>query len=492
MCWSPFGTVRPMDSPPRPSVQEPTDEVLVPEAMPKELTAGLVRAWTRLPEWGRGLRPAWRALAAYVLYQALAVVVWAVPILPRFTRQHVGTGLQDSRYFQWAFVWTPWAIAHGMSPLHSNQVFAPSGVNLAWSAFVPGPALVTWPVTALLGPLASLNLLLVMAPALAAWAAYLMCNRLIHRFVPSLAGGYLFGFSAYFAGNMVGFVNLMLIFPVPLLVYLVIRRVEGSLGAVAFVAGFAALLVGLFSVSTELFGTATMFGAVAFAGAIAFAGSIRRRLLHTSALVLLAGGIAAVVLFPYLRDVVAQAPAGPLHAPDKMAADLWSFVVPPNDIRLGGDTFAPLLKRLTVRNPLGYVGVPVLVMLLGFGMTERRRRGTWLLLTFVAFVLLLALGSVLHIAGKPHGSLPGGLLADAPLIQSAVPSRFPAYSALAIAVIGALWLSHASGRWAWVRWAIVLAAVVSLLPSPPQHRPPQEVPVYSGEGVSVWRPVGGA
>src|SRR5207342_3291432 len=146
-----------------------------------------------------------------------------------------------------------------------------------------------WPFTALLGPLGSLNVVLAAAPALAAWGAYLVCNRLTHRFWPSVAGGFLFGFSAYIAGNMVGFVNLVVIFPIPLLVYLVIRRVEGSLGPMAFVAGFAATLVGLFSVSTELFATTTFFGGIAFVGAFAFGTGIRRTLLRTGVLVLLAG-----------------------------------------------------------------------------------------------------------------------------------------------------------------------------------------------------------
>ena len=182
------------------------------------------------------LGPAWKGLVAYALYQMITFLVWAVPILPRFGTQHVVAGLQDARYFQWALSWTPWALFHHVDPLRSSYVFAPNGVSLAWSTFVPGPALVMWPVSATFGPLVSLNLLKVMAPALASWAAYLACHRLTHRFWPSIVGGYLFGYSAYVLGNM-GFLNLILVFPIPILLYLTIRDVEGSLGPVAFVAG---------------------------------------------------------------------------------------------------------------------------------------------------------------------------------------------------------------------------------------------------------------
>jgi len=443
---------------------------------------GLAATWARVEEWGRSLRPAWRGLAAFLLYQALAFVIWIFPIVSQFTSRHAGSGRQDSRYYQWALEWTPWAIFHGVNPLHASHVFAPTGVDLAWSAFVPGPALATWPVTAVFGPMASLNLLMMLAPALAGWGAYLVCNRVTHRFWPSVIGGYFFGFSTYMAGMMIGFLNLVLIFPIPLLVYLVIRHVEGSLGSVAFVAGFTGLLVGLFSISTELFGTATLFGGGAFTGALAFGKGIRRQLVRTGVLVLLAGAIATIVLLPYLRDIVSNAPKEPLRGTaETSVGDLLSFVVPPPIIRLEGRTFADLSARLTrfpVLNGLGYVGFAVLAILVGFAITEWRRRSTWLLLGYVGFVSVLALGPVLYVDGRPHGHLPGEVLVHIPIIQSLLPSRFTAYSALATGVIAALWLAHAAGRWGWARWAIAALAVVSLLPHAANHGSPQRVPVF--------------
>ena len=470
----------------RTTVTQPQDEVGASQARPEEGQGRAANAWARTVAWGSGLRPAWKALAAFLMYQAIAFVIWVVPVFPRMTREYVAGGLQDARFYQWALTWTPWAVSHGRNPLRTGYVFAPTGVHLAWFAFVPGPALLTWPVTAVFGPLASLNLLKATAPALAAWAAYLVCHRLTHRFWPSVVGGCLFGFSAYVAGNM-AFVNLSLIFPVPLLVYVVIRHVEGSLGPIAFVAGFAALLVGLFSISTELFGTAAIFGGVAYVGALAFGSGIRKRLVHTGLLVLLAASVAAVLLLPYLHDVVANAPSGPLRTPEQMAApDLWSFVVPPPSIRLGGDVFHPVIARLTafpIGNGLGYVGFAAIAILVCFAITERHRRSTWALLAFIGFVSLMALGPVLHVGGTVHGRLPETLLTRTPLIQSAVPARFALYSALAISVIAALWLSRATSRWAWLRWALALVAVVSLLPHGPSKAPrPLAVPAFLSSG----------
>jgi hypothetical protein len=472
------------DAPTR--VTDPEDVVL-PEAEPADDVVPVSRS-DAFATWASHLRPAWRGLFAYLIYQALAFAIWAVPILPRFTVQHVGVGLQDSRQFQWWLTWTPWAIAHHLNPLHTSYVFAPSGADLAWFAFIPGPAIVMWPVTALFGPMTSLNTLMVAAPALAAWATYLVCNRITHRFWPSLVGGFLFGFSAYIAGNTIGFVNLSLIFPVPLLVYLVIRRVEGSLGPVSFVAAFSATLIGLFSISTELFGTAAIFLGLAFLIALAFGGPIRRAIFRTGALVLLSGAIAAIVLLPYLIDVLQNAPSTPLYPPELMpAADAWTFIVPAPYTRLFGDNDAVSRFLSThVANPVldgvGYVGLGVVALLIGFAITERKRRETWPLLGFVALMAVLTMGPVLRVGGGRHGWLPWHLFTGLPVVESMIPARFAAFSALAVAVIAAIWLARGTGRLAWVRWVFVLAAATLLFPDAPTHTPPNVIPAFFTSG----------
>lgn len=61
-----------------------------------------------------------------------------------------------------------------------------------------------------------------MAPTLSAWAAYMLCRRVTGGFWPSLAGGYVFGFSSYELGHL----NLSLVFIPPLIGYLLVLRLE--------------------------------------------------------------------------------------------------------------------------------------------------------------------------------------------------------------------------------------------------------------------------
>ncbi len=279
-------------------------------------------------------------------------------------------------------------------------------------------------------------------------------------------GGYLFGFSTYMIGQMSSHVNLVLMFPVPLAVYLVIRRLEGSLGLVAFCGWLFLTLLALFSISTELFATTALFGGIAFLLAVAFAADRRavfRTMVVTGAAFL---AVIAVLFVPYVLPTLRNAPADPIRPIGPTAADSLGTIVPRTDILIGGRTFRRISGRFSARVPedAAYLGIALVLSVIGFAITERRRRETWALVAFVLIASVLALGPILHINGVPHGSSPGAFLTHVPILRNATPQRFPMYTALAVAVIAALWVSRAGGRFGWIRWALVLAAAVMLLP----------------------------
>ena len=425
-------------------------------ALPEAENPLIERAWAR---------PAVRALAAFLLYLVGSILIWGRPVIGHLNSVYVSGG-GDAAFFRWALGWVPWAIEHGRNPMFTDRVFAPNGVSLTWTAVIPGPALVMWPITKVFGSLVSYNLLMLLAPALAAWAAYLVCNRLTNAFWPSIVGGYLFGFSTYMIGQMSSHVNLVLMFPVPLAVYLVIRRLEGSLGLVAFCGWLFLTLLALFSISTELFATTALFGGIAFLLAVAFAADRRavfRTMVVTGAAFL---AVIAVLFVPYVLPTLRNAPADPIRPIGPTAADSLGTIVPRTDILIGGRTFRRISGRFSARVPedAAYLGIALVLSVIGFAITERRRRETWALVAFVLIASVLALGPILHINGVPHGSSPGAFLTHVPILRNATPQRFPMYTALAVAVIAALWVARAGGRFGWIRWALVLAAAVMLLP----------------------------
>ena len=113
------------------------------------------------------------------------------------------------------------------------------------------------------------------------------------------------------------------------------------------------------------------------------------------------------------------------------------------------------------------------------------------MLAFVALVSIAALGPVLHLLGRSSVTLPWTFATNVPLLRNATPQRFPAYSALAIAVICALWLARAPRGQALFRWGSVLLGAVLLFPNwaQPNHLP-QDVPAFftSGDYRNVLHP----
>jgi hypothetical protein len=441
----------------------------------------------------RRLRPAARGFAAFLIFVAASLAVWAAPIITQLSTRWIGRGATDSKLYQWSLAWVDWSIWHMANPLYTDKVWAPHGTSLAWVTFMPAAGVLLTPVVWLVGRVAALNVLMVLAVALACWGGYLVCNRLTGAFWPSVAGGYLFGFSQYMAGQMHGHVNLVLLFPVPLAVYLAIRSVERSIGWIAFVALMSLLLVTQFLFTTELFATMAVFGVIAFVIALVAGGPQRDRVLVTGLLTAGSYAIAGVLLIPYIVAALRYAPDAGVRDTTHASVDLFSFVVP-RDITLVSPGFADAWAKHFRPSSIedgAYLSVALVAMLVLFAVTERRRRGTWPLLAFVLVVSIAALGPVLHVNGRSSIGLPWGVVSDVPLIQSATPDRFPAYSALAIGVIAAIWLARSAGRTAALRWALVLAAPVLLLPNVSTIlRLPQTVPPFftTGEYRGVLSP----
>ncbi len=405
---------------------------------------------------------------AFALYLAASIAIYALPVITRFDRACVGACVPDTSIYIWSMRWMTWAIGHGHDPFTSPLVWAPDGTNLTWVTFLPGPGFIMSPVTTTFGPVVTVNLLMVLAPALAGWGAYLVCRQATRSYWAAVVGGSVFGFSTYMTQHMRSHVNLLLIFFVPLAVYLVTRRIRGRLHPAIFVPLLALVLVGQFSVSSELAATATMFGGIALVGVAVAAGSaLRPRVLMTGALIAASYALAALLLSPFLTKALDAAPEGSIRPLDKNSVDLLSFLLPRRSLLIGGDAFAATTNTFPglASDDTAYLSIPLLVMLGWFAWERRHQLSTWLLVGFVVVAGILALGPVLHIAGDPSVAMPGRIVASLPLIRHALPERFPAYLFLALAVIAALFLAAGQRRrWSGrLRYALVLAGVAMLL-----------------------------
>lgn len=405
------------------------------------------------------INKAW-PLAAYL---GLSVLFYGRGPLGDLTGSTLSHTHSDAAFFLWSLRWWPHAVRTASDPFFSNLVYAPEGINLAWTTFIPLPSLVTWPITETLGPIVSFNLLTIFSPALAAWATFLLCRSLTGSTAPSFAGGAIFGFSTYqsvelFAGHL----NLSLVFCIPLAVWIVTRYVRGRAQAPATVALLTAALVGQFLTSTEVFGTMALFGGGA--GLVAwFLAPIemRPRILRAAGLVALSYLLATVVVAPYVRAYLVY--PEPERLGHQIGANLFrevrplqdalAFVVPQKITALGSS----LAPRGTSS---WYFGAP-LVLVLGHAFLERRRdRRAWGVAIVFVTSAILSYGAHLRVLDHTL-PLPWVLMRGLPLSR-ALPSRLIVYAWLAAAVGVSIWIAtRPASR---LRWISLGLAGLFLLP----------------------------
>ncbi len=167
------------------------------------------------------------SLITLAIYFALSLTFFARMLPGHLFDYYVGRDTDPSLYM-WSIAWWPYVFQHHVHPFFTELIWAPNGLNLAWVTCLPLLGIIAAPLTRALGPLATFNLVALAALPLSAFAAYLLCAKFSKSFVAALLGGLVFGFSPYMLAQLLSHMILVLVFPIPLAVYLVIRRLEGN------------------------------------------------------------------------------------------------------------------------------------------------------------------------------------------------------------------------------------------------------------------------
>lgn len=403
-------------------------------------------------------------LVALAAYCALSLLFFGRGIARHPQSAVVGADEIDPAGFIWCLAWWPNALLDGVSPFITHALFVPEGYNVTWAASVPAPALLLAPVTLLTSATVTYNLLMLLAPALSAWAAYALCRQLTGAALPSFVGGYVFGFSSYMLGVMRGGApNLAFMALVPLMVLLVVKRNEGSLGPRAFVGLMTAALVVQLLTGSEVIALATLFGAGALLASFWLLPEQRTPLLQTGKLLVVAYALAGVILSPFLLAML-EPHEEPSHVkPRAFVNEPYSIFVPSAD-QLGGaavrDWWADRGVAYGAGGP-GYLGWGLIGLLAVFAWRHWRDRRARLVLLCLAGTLVASLGPGLVVDGRARLTLPWELFVHVPLFQYAIPSRFAGFTFLAAGIAVAWWLAW---RPSPLRWAVAAVAVAFLLP----------------------------
>jgi hypothetical protein len=428
----------------------------------------------------RAPRPAAQGLLAFAAYLAAFLIVYARPLIAHPNAPDLRQYWTDPNFYTWAMQWWPYAVSHGVNPLFSGQIGAPHGNDLAWASTTPSVDLLMWPATAAFGVLVSYNIVLLLVPPLSAWACFLAARRLTGRFWPSLLAGAVYGFCPYeLVHDWQGQPNLTVIALFPLMAYLALRWRDRSLADRWFVVLLMLAMALEFYTFNEAFFdmTAVLGGGLVIGFAVAGRRDWRR-VARLSVLTALAYAGSVILAAPYLYYALKHDPKTLARQNSEFSLHLARLVLPWMDKVFRVNALEKYSTHIGRYGLDDYVGLPLLLVLLGLAVLTWRSRATRLLVAGFVLTVALGAGPYLVIGDANTVRLPWSGLWSLPIARSAEPSRFVVFGLLALALALALWLAAPAspdkpirGRLLHgARWALGLLAVAAVLLVTPSAR----------------------
>ncbi len=446
---------------------------------------GQLEAAQQIRRYGPLGSAAVQGLLALGIYLAACLSTVARPLVLHASSAQLHQKNPDPNFYVWSLRWWPYAISHGINPLITHQIGAPAGYALAWITTVPALAVLAAPLTVLAGPVVSFSLLTAAAMPVSAWAAFVLCRRLTGRFWPSLAGGAIFGFSAYeMSHDALGQLNLAYSLLLPILAYLMLLWRDQAIGARTFV-----ILTGLglalqFYLFLETFADLTAILVISFVLGLVLAGRPGRpRVLRLARLTAAAYAIAIVLAAPYLAYALSTTPPTLIAV---SGTDLASLVIP-----APGRTFGIAWLKHAAAGPVTssqacYVGIPLLVLALLLAVTRWSSRLVRFLACIFVLIVVASLGPEAYLDGHRIAKLPWSGIWQLPILRNAWPSRLMMFAYLVLAIMTALWLAGPAARtWtAWARWSLaaLVIAAIALATQPFNIAPRSNVPSFITSG----------
>lgn len=438
----------------------------------------------------------------------------------------------------WFLAQTPYALVHGINPFANNWLHFPTGVNLVDNTSMPLLGMIAAPVTMLAGPVLSYNLLTLCSFAASATAAMFAVRRWTRWLPAAFLGGLVYGFSPYMVAMGNGHL-MTLITPIPPLVLLMMDRIlvrhVGTPLRNGLILG--ALLAAEMFISAEVLSSMLV---VLVIGVLLVLGSrvvvSRRARPHRSRnlgpgqglghrptppavpwrYLVRTGLIACLVLGACVAYPAWVAFAGPEHivGPAQtpvllkgLSSDLLTPIVPTVNQRISVGLAWTGTRMVAEHGKVlfpdgsengGYLGIPLVVLLVGGLVVLRRRPIVWFAAAMAAVAYVLSMGSELHVNGSFIGiPLPFAVLAHLPAFDSQVAARYTLYLWLFVALLVGLICDAAherlGSRWrvgALASTGITAIALFPLLPAWPYAGGPIAVPAWFTSGDVVEAPVG--
>jgi hypothetical protein len=345
----------------------------------------------------------------------------------------------------WFLKWWPYALGSHLNPFVTDLIWSPVGFNVTWTTSIPLGVLLA-PLTKMIGLPATYNLLMLSAPALAGIAAYALCRRVSSSFWPAVFGGYIFGFSPYVLCQMQAHAHLILMFPIPLSAWLIVRWYQNSLSSRSFAALYAMTMIAEFLLSVEMFALTAIVTALALGLAFTVGDeTLRQKAIRLLPAAAAAWAITFAVVSPYVYYMLSYAqPAWPIWPAYKFSIDLLNFVVPTEVNLVGANRWFSAISSRFTGNPIerdGYLAFPLIAIVVGWSFRNWRNRRCRPFILLLAAITMATLGPLLQVGGRFVAPMPWLIIQYFPMLKNALPARMMVFVFLIVAVITAIWFS---------------------------------------------------
>jgi hypothetical protein len=400
-------------------------------------------------------------------YLVLAIVLWWNVWTSHPTSVTV-CGCGDAARFLWFLEWPSFALTHGHSPLYSQWLNHPTGINLLNDTSVLGLGVPLIPVTLAFGPVLSMNVALTLAPAASALAMFLLVRRFVDWTPVALVSGLAYGFSTFVLDpDANGQLNLAFLAIPPLIVLMldeIIRRrgirpvVAGvMLGSLCFIQFFLSVEVLLLVAFASLAAIIPIASAVRTDRRGESPGASR----HIITAVITAAGVSLVTLaYPVWFYFAGRAHlTGSIWGPE---ANLWQWGTSPlSMVWPTGSPFSASIQRFfgghsgPVLPSYSYLGIGFVALAILGLLTLRRDR----VLQF--FFGLGSIAAALSLSPASEAWVPWTALRHVPFLDNVAEYRFTVITLICLMVVVGRTLD-AFHRWASARWEGRQTLVVGL------------------------------
>jgi hypothetical protein len=443
-------------------------------------------------------RPWWPA-AVFAGFLAVAVLLtsrlWAHP-----STATVAGNPSDHAQFAWFLRYEALAVTHGKLPaLITTAMNAPQGISMMWNTTVLLPGVLLTPVTALAGPQVSLNVLLTLGFAGSAASMCYVLRRHGAGRPAAVIGGAVYGFSPALTHSAIGHYQLAFAVLPPLIVDAVLRL--GLCPARPLRAG---LWLGVLVAAQIFTGEELLFEAGLAAILLLAVLAVSRPSAVRAALKPAAAGLAAAAAVTaalagwalYAQFFGRLRQHGTAFYVDFYKNDVAGFITPDGQqvLHTGSSAAAAARYAGLPAEYLGYLGLPLLIVLLFAAVAFWQRLPVRACAVATAVLLLLSVGGhpLWSVTGNPLAqndigpSLPWGWLEHVPIVSAGLPDRLSivadgtAAALLAFGIdLAVRWLRRAGtgrNKVAALVAAMTAIAVLPLVPRPLAATPAVPLP----------------